>query len=569
VAKAREPAERSDRGAQADEAAALARGRMALAAEAAARARREVKQRWPFTPPVSVLILTLIIVGALALVAGRVYSHTEQRLLTLRTREAASLLTAEVPSRQTLLASAAALATATRGNTVKFRRLVTPALAETSFISVSLWRQSDPAAGPIAIVGKAPKLTEYPAGAAALFLRSDHGAMGVTGLLTAPDRRIGYAYSTPGIRDGYVAYAESAVPADRRSRYQSTPAFASLDYAIFLGRTTRPSALVVTDVSHPLTGHTATVTVPDGTDSLTLMMSPRGSLAGALPQDLPWIILIGGIALALGAAAVSVRLVQQRRGVERLADRLEMAAAENRSLYSEQRGIAQTLQHALLPDVLPTQRGLETSARYQAGERGMEIGGDWYDLIAQTDERMLLVVGDVSGRGLRAATTMASLRYAIRAYAAQNDPPEVILTKLSKLVSVAADGQLATVLCVMLDRAAGRLTLTTAGHLPPLLIDEAGSRFLECPPGLPIGVDDSAAYSSMVVPTSAAGTLLAFTDGLVERRGESLDAGLDRLREAAAGPQLELPELLSKLMRDLQDGPAEDDTAIVGLRWHS
>jgi serine phosphatase RsbU (regulator of sigma subunit) len=542
---------------------------MALAAEAAARARREVKQRWPFTPPVSVLILTLIIVGALAVVAGRVYSHTEQRLLKLRTREAASLLTAEVSPRQTLLASAAALATATGGNDSKFRRLVTPALAETSFVSVSLWRQSDPAAGPIAVVGKAPKLMKDRAGATALFDRSEHGVMGVTGLLSAPDLRVGYAYSTPGIRNGYVAYGESAVPADRRSRYQDTPAFASLDYAIFLGRAARPSALLVSDQSRPLTGDTATVTVPDGTDFLTLMMSPRGSLAGTLPRDLPWIILIGGIALAFGAAAVSVRLVQQRRGVERLADRLEMAAAENRSLYAEQRGIAQTLQHALLPDVLPTQPRLETSARYEAGERGMEIGGDWYDLIAQSDERMLLVVGDVSGRGLRAATTMAALRYAIRAYAAQNDPPEVILTKLSKLVSVAADGQLATVLCVMLDRAAGRLTLTTAGHLPPLLIDAAGSRFLECPPGLPIGVDDSATYASMVVPTLPGGTLLAFTDGLVERRGESLDAGLERLREAAAGPQLQLPELLSKLMKDLQDGPAEDDTAIVGLRWHA
>jgi serine phosphatase RsbU (regulator of sigma subunit) len=283
---------------------------------------------------------------------------------------------------------------------------------------------------------------------------------------------------------------------------------------------------------------------------------------------LPWIIGIGGALLAIGAATVSFGLVQRRRGAEQLADRLEVAAAENRTLYAEQRGIAQTLQHALLPAVLPTLPGLESSARYEAGERGMEIGGDWYDLIALEDERLLLVVGDVSGRGLRAATTMASLRFAIQAYAAQGDPPEVILTKLSKLVSVAEDGQLATVLCVLVDRRAKALTVTTAGHLPPLLLDAGGNaHYIECPSGLPIGVDREARYVSRTVPTPSAGTLLAFTDGLVERRGESLDEGLERLRLAAAAHHAGLADLLSTLVVDLHHGPSEDDTAIVGLRW--
>ena len=105
---------------------------------------------------------------------------------------------------------------------------------------------------------------------------------------------------------------------------------------------------------------------------------------------------------------------------------------------------------------------------------------------------MLLVVGDVSGRGLRAATTMASLRYAIRAYAAQGDPPAVILTKLSHLVSVADTGQLATVLCVLVDTEQRRLSVTSAGHLPPLLIMRTAAVHRRPSSGLPIGVEAGA-----------------------------------------------------------------------------
>jgi serine phosphatase RsbU (regulator of sigma subunit) len=298
-------------------------------------------------------------------------------------------------------------------------------------------------------------------------------------------------------------------------------------------------------------------------------MAPRGSLSGSLPQRLPVIVVCVGVLLALGAATLTLRLSQRRHDAERLADRLETAAGENRRLYAEQRGIAQTLQHALLPEVLPQLPGIETGARYEAGERGLEIGGDWYDVIAQGDQRLLLVVGDVSGRGLRAATTMASLRYAIRAYAAQQDPPATILAKLSRLVSVSTDGQLATVSCLLLDIGRHEINLTSAGHLPPLLVADGRCDFLSCEVGLPIGVDASASYVSRTIAIPRTGALLAFTDGLVERRGESLDEGLARLRRAAAAYDGELPALLNTLVLQLHHEPSEDDIAIVGLRWTS
>jgi serine phosphatase RsbU (regulator of sigma subunit) len=132
---------------------------------------------------------------------------------------------------------------------------------------------------------------------------------------------------------------------------------------------------------------------------------------------------------------------------------------------------------------------------------GVDVGGDWYDLIALDDHRLLLVVGDVSGRGVRAAATMASLRFAIHAYAAEEDPPDTILTKLSKLVDVNTSGQLATILCALVDVQAHRMTVTSAGHLPPLLISDGSGTFVRSEVGVPIGVSAGVRYTSTSLDT--------------------------------------------------------------------
>ena len=188
-------------------------------------------------------------------------------------------------------------------------------------------------------------------------------------------------------------------------------------------------------------------------------------------------------------------------------------------------------------------------------------------MIELGDSRLLLVVGDVSGRGLRAATTMASLRYAIRAYAAQNDPPEQILNKISRLVDVAETGQLATVLCALVDVATRQITITSAGHLPPLLISGGQGRFVDAEIGVPIGVEAGASYTSTTISAPEGSTFVAYTDGLVELRGESLDHGLARLRDVATRGDAELPELLETLVSEMPRGASEDDIAIVGVRW--
>jgi serine phosphatase RsbU (regulator of sigma subunit) len=534
-------------------------------------AATESDRRWPYSLPVGVLFVGLILTGVLVWISASTYSSNEKRLLKSRVGDAGALFSGAFASIQTPLASAAALADATSGDVGKFMEFTAPYTTgkTPTFGSVSLWRLGANQPGPLAVVGKPSALGGTPSRAEAFFARTaaSGSRLGVIGLLTQPPRRLGYAFTSPGLTGRYVVYAESVpLPANRRSKFQSSSTFADLHYALYLGKLQRPEDLLVTDLkSLPMTGQTASISIPFGSNSFTFIVSAKQSLVGSFPQRLPWLIAIVGVLLSIGAALLTLRLIQRRNHAERLATSLEQIADENRRLYSEQRTIAQTLQHALLPEVLPKIRGVETGARYEAGVEGVDIGGDWYDLIALDDHRLLLVVGDVSGRGLRAAATMASLRYAIHAYAAQNDPPEIILTKLSKLVSVGSSGQLATILCALVDVQAHTLTVTSAGHLPPLLISDGTGTFIKGAVGVPIGVNTSATYTSTAVSTPRAATLLAFTDGLVERRGESIDAGLERLQHAATANHSDLDGLLSRLLELRHD--SDDDTAIAGLRW--
>ncbi len=526
--------------------------------------------RWPFWVPVGVLLVGLVITGVLVWISASTYQSNEKRLLNLRVRDAGALVAEAVTGVQTPLASAAALADASGGDVAKFKRFIAPSVTgkHPQFVSVSLWRLGANQTQPLAVAGTAPVLGASPQRAQAFFAGdARHSQLGVIGLLQSPQPRLGYAFTSPGLTGHYVVYGESALPANRRSKLQSTSSFADLHYALYLGNLQRPEDLLVTDLkSLPIQTQHASISIPFGTNSFTFVVSARHPLVGSFPQRLPWLIAIIGGLLSIGAAILTLRLIQRRNHAVELADSLEEIAEENRRLYSEQRSIAQTLQHALLPEALPKILGVETGARYEAGVEGVDIGGDWYDLIALDDNRLLLVVGDVSGRGVRAAATMAALRYAIHAYAAQNDPPATILTKLSKLVNVGRTGQLATILCALIDVEAHELTVTSAGHLPPLLISNGTGTFIKSAVGVPIGVNTGATYTSTAVSTPRSATLLAFTDGLVERRGESIDAGLERLQTAAVGNHCDLDQLLSKLLEDMRHDGA-DDTAIAGLRW--
>ena len=266
-----------------------------------------------------------------------------------------------------------------------------------------------------------------------------------------------------------------------------------------------------------------------------------------------------GAVLAVVSAAGVMALTRRRAVAERL-------AAENEELYNQQRSIAGTLQHAMLPEV-PHVDGIQVAARYVAGVDELDVGGDWFDLIPRGPGCCVFVVGDISGRGLPAATTMAALRFAAQAYLAQGDDIATVVAKLHPLLRIDAGHQFATVLIGELDSTAGRLRLTCAGHFPPLLVADGRAELLDCPVAPPVGVASPAPPPVTEVPLPPSGTLLAFTDGLVERRGEDIDAGMRRLVAAADRHKDEpVADLLSSLLDDLRDEGAPDDIALLALR---
>jgi serine phosphatase RsbU (regulator of sigma subunit) len=176
------------------------------------------------------------------------------------------------------------------------------------------------------------------------------------------------------------------------------------------------------------------------------------------------------------------------------------------------------------------------------------------------------VIGDVSGRGLEAGITMASLRFAIRAYAAEDPSPHGILEKLSRLIDVSDDGAFATVLCAVFDGGERTITVANAGHPAPLLVNGAGARFLDTAVGLPIGIARST-YEERVEPAGDHGTLLAFTDGLYERRDESIEHGLERVRAAGIGDGGSLDAVLDRVIGHVAGPQRDDDLAVLAVRW--
>jgi serine phosphatase RsbU (regulator of sigma subunit) len=514
-----------------------------------------------------VLAVGLLVTAGLVWGAVALYNGNEDRLLRLRARELGLVLASTSSSLQTPLASAASLADATDGNPTRFRAFIAPHVgAGRSFVSASLWREG--AAAPAVVVGQLPLLAASPARARRFMDRVRHSrVLSVTDLLAG--RRLGYAFSTPGNAYGYVAYAENVLPPNRRSRIATNSAFDELHYVLYLGRSQTPQHLLVTDLSHlPPRARHASDAIAFGDRTLTLVVTPRTSLGGAFFTWLPWIIAVAGVLLTVAAAALTDRLAQGRRRAERLAGALDEIAEENRALYQEQRGIASVLQHALLPETLAALPGLEVAVRYEPGAADVEIGGDWYELVEAAEGCVLAIVGDVSGHDLYAATTMASLRHAALAYAAVDPSPAAVLERLSDLVARRPHRFFATVLCALIDVDAHELRIASAGHLPPLVIDEQRVEYVQMSIDVPVGAAADATYTETTVELRPQATVVTFTDGLVERRGESIDVGLERLRTAArAGRALALGDLVAKLANDLGAAESDDDTAILAVRW--
>ena len=242
-------------------------------------------------------------------------------------------------------------------------------------------------------------------------------------------------------------------------------------------------------------------------------------------------------------------------------------AIENARLYERERGIALELQSNLLPDGLPEIAGVATEYRYRAGGDG-EVGGDWFEVIPLPAGRVGMAIGDVVGRGLSAAKMMGHLRPALRAYALEGEAPALVARHMARFVRALDRDQMSTCVYAVLEPASGELRCSNAGHPPPLVLSgDDRADFLTGKPGLPLGVSADHRYPEVHVRLEPGSTVLLYTDGLVEKRGEPLDVGLERLREVAAGaPVNPLGDLCERVLDALVKEAPGDDVALLAVR---
>jgi PAS domain S-box-containing protein len=248
------------------------------------------------------------------------------------------------------------------------------------------------------------------------------------------------------------------------------------------------------------------------------------------------------------------------------ADRVALALS-HAIVFEREHNIAETLQRSLLPERLPTLPGLEVAARYLPAASEAEVGGDWYDVIPLDSSRVGLVMGDVAGKGLSAASMVGRLRSALRAYAMEGHEPAEVVTRLNQLLwSEVEDTEMATLVYVVVDPAEATVRWINAGHPPPLVLGGDQPEFLEGGRSVPLGVMPFPAYEEATAPLPGGRVLLLYTDGLVERPGEILDAGFQRLADAVADSECGADALCNHVLAQMvPHGAMADDVALLSL----
>jgi len=267
---------------------------------------------------------------------------------------------------------------------------------------------------------------------------------------------------------------------------------------------------------------------------------------------------------------------------------------DNARLYRREHERALILQRSLLPPGDPEAAGLDIACRYLPGNAATEVGGDWFDVIELPGHRTALVVGDVMGRGLRAAVAMGELRTAVRTLALLDLEPAEVLSALDEIArglgapggstagraaGRSADGSsdlsevyLATCVYAVYDPVTRRCTFANAGHLPPALVEPGeGALLMEVPPGMPLGVGGEP-FEEIEVELPDGALLALYTDGLVESRDHALDEGLQDLRtalsthEGADRPDSSLEDICDHVLSSLDTHHGEDDIALLMAR---
>ncbi|HUR18847.1 MAG TPA: SpoIIE family protein phosphatase [Acidimicrobiales bacterium] len=250
---------------------------------------------------------------------------------------------------------------------------------------------------------------------------------------------------------------------------------------------------------------------------------------------------------------------------------LAAVAIENAERYEHEHRIAETLQRSLLPDDMPDVPALQLAACYRPGSVGTQVGGDWYDVFVLDDCRVALVVGDVVGRGTRAAAVMGQLRTAIRAYAVHGLGPADLMAALDRLLQGLSGSSMATAVYAVLDLETRTLEIVNAGHPPPVLVPSSEPPgYMKLAANVPLGTIPNPTFASSNLTIEPGSMLVFFTDGLVESVAVPLPDGLDRLLEvvgaAVDGAAGRIDGLCEKVISEMVPDRTQDDIAVLAVR---
>ncbi|MEU9570643.1 SpoIIE family protein phosphatase [Streptomyces massasporeus] len=235
--------------------------------------------------------------------------------------------------------------------------------------------------------------------------------------------------------------------------------------------------------------------------------------------------------------------------------------------YDAEQELATMLQRSLLPRRLPRLPGGIAVARYLPARRGLQVGGDWYDVIALSESKVGLVIGDVQGHSAGAATIMGQMRTAVRAYAVEGHPPDVVVAHANRLLVGMETDLFATCCYVELDMEEGNALFVRAGHLAPLVRHPDGSTAeIAVEGGLPLGVLADAEFPLTALALAPGSVLALVTDGLVESADLQVDEGMRLVRQALAAADPADPGRMADALLG-EDGRREDDVAVLLMRY--
>jgi serine phosphatase RsbU (regulator of sigma subunit) len=303
--------------------------------------------------------------------------------------------------------------------------------------------------------------------------------------------------------------------------------------------------------------------VSNGVNLMDLSETHHGVLATALrnrkPQEIEWVTEAASYFFleALSAFEIVHRGFQEAKSV----------ANEKQRLYERERRIAETLQRRLLPQELPEIPSVGMAVRYIPGAAGVYVGGDWFDAVRLPDGKSGIAVGDVMGRGVRAASVMGQVRTAFRAYALRGATPKSVVERLNRLIPSLDADHFSTMIYLHWDPSERLARLVRAGHPPPVIASPGRPpAFLDSEVAIPLGVLPEAGYRNTRIHLEPGTILVFYTDGLVEQ-DESLHIGLERLRRSVPRAVTDLELVCDRVLEGVRLVDATDDVALLVVRF--